>query len=68
MSQRVVSQAGANDVDIHIEQIPTPQITNNLFEESFFNGTNFTNFNYSSNDNFESLLLPTGCSPPLLFS
>jgi hypothetical protein len=35
----------------------TPQITNNPIENDFFNGTSFYD-----NNNFESLILPTGCS------
>jgi hypothetical protein len=45
-----------------IIQIPTPQICNNPFEESLFNGSSF-----SSNDSFETLILPAGNSTFSLF-
>ncbi|GBC08573.1 hypothetical protein RclHR1_08230004 [Rhizophagus clarus] len=40
-----------------IAQINTPQITNNLFVNDFFNGTKFHDDN-----SFESLILPAGSS------
>ncbi|CAG8499695.1 20488_t:CDS:2 [Rhizophagus irregularis] len=40
-----------------IARMTTPQITNNPIENDFFNGTSFYD-----NNNFESLILPTGCS------
>ncbi|CAB4481380.1 unnamed protein product [Rhizophagus irregularis] len=45
-----------------IARIIEPQITHNLFEQAFFNGTNFNDTN-----NFESLILPAGCLPSSLF-
>jgi hypothetical protein len=42
-----------------ITQLVIPQITNNNpFEEMFFKGTNF----HSNKNDFESLVLPAGCS------
>ncbi|CAB4428421.1 unnamed protein product [Rhizophagus irregularis] len=39
-----------------IVQINTPQIMNNTLWSNFFNGTTF-----DSSNNFESLILPSGC-------
>jgi hypothetical protein len=46
-----------NDHVNTIIQITTPQICNNPFEDSLFNGTNI-----SSNNSFETLILPVGNS------
>ena len=47
-----------NDDNIkRVIQLVTPQITNNPYEDKFFNGTEFHNKNDT-----ESLILPAGCS------
>lgn len=45
-----------------IARITTPQITDNLFANDLFNGTNFHNDN-----SLESLILPAGSSVPSFF-
>jgi len=51
----------SNTID-RIVRITTPQITNNPIENDFFNGKSFHDDN-----NFESLILPAGCSVSSLF-
>jgi hypothetical protein len=46
-----------------ISRIVVPQITDNPFEQTFFNGTNFNN----DINSFESLILPVGWFPSSLF-
>ena len=51
-----------NDTFIKVmTQLVIPQITKNSFEEEFFNGSKFHNKN-----DFESLILPAGCSGSIL--
>jgi hypothetical protein len=53
-----------NNINIisRISQMPIPQITNNPFENDFFNGTNFQETN-----GLESLILPAGCGSSSFF-
>jgi len=46
----------SNTID-RIVRITTPQITNDVIKNDFFNGTSF-----QDNNSFESLTLPAGCS------
>ncbi|PKC13588.1 hypothetical protein RhiirA5_410409 [Rhizophagus irregularis] len=52
----------SNTID-RIARITTPQITDNLFANDLFNGTNFHN-----DSNPESLILPSGSSENLLLA
>ena len=54
----------SNTID-RIARITTPQITNNSFESSIFNGTSFDG--NSGSDSFESLILSAGCLGPSSF-
>src|SRR5581483_7443375 len=47
-----------NDTLNQIARLTTPQVTNDPFENDFFNGTSF----HDSNNSLDYLILPAGCS------
>ena len=58
---RIRLMNNSNTID-RLVQITTPQITNNVFENDFFNGTSF-----HDNNSVETLILPAGCSGNSIF-
>jgi hypothetical protein len=58
---RISQISNSNTID-RIARITTPQITDNILVNDFFNGTKFHNDN-----SFESLILPAGSSAPSFF-